>query len=224
MADMALAEAEHEQEVGPNRPLLDIWFRDELYGVAVGAFNYYFVTEDGGHTWQDRSLTLPNPEALHLYSINAIGGETLLIVGEFGLLLRSTDGGRSWASLDLGYEGTLFTVSGQGGTAWIAGLRGNAFYSNDFGGSWNKVPLGVEATLLEACSVSADTAVFAGLGGTLLRFNLTDQSVVPVGKLGGGHISSVQMLTDSLVLAGAAGIQRISSTGERQPVSYWEGE
>jgi photosystem II stability/assembly factor-like uncharacterized protein len=126
--------------------------------------------------------------------------------------------------LDLGYEGTLFTVSGQGGTAWIAGLRGNAFYSNDFGGSWNKVPLGVEATLLEACSVSADTAVFAGLGGTLLRFNLTDQSVVPVGKLGGGHISSVQMLTDSLVLAGAAGIQRISSTGERQPVSYWEGE
>ena len=49
-------------------------------------------------------------------------------------------------------------------------------------------------------------------------------SVVPVGKLGGGHISSVQMLTDSLVLAGAAGIQRISSTGERQPVSYREGE
>ncbi|MEH6583479.1 MAG: YCF48-related protein [Halioglobus sp.] len=223
MADMALEEAERELEIGPNRPLLDVWFRDELYGVAVGAFNYYFVTEDGGRTWQDRSLTLPNPEALHLYTIAAIGGNTLLIAGEFGLLLRSTDGGHLWTAVDLGYEGTLFSVSGQNGSAWVAGLRGNAFYSADSGENWQAVSLGVETTLLEACSLSADTAVFAGLGGTLLRFNKTEQLVEAVGRPGGGHISSIMMLPDSVLIAGVTGIQRISLEGEQQPVSYRNG-
>jgi photosystem II stability/assembly factor-like uncharacterized protein len=223
MADMALAEAEREQEVGPNRPFLDVWFRDEHYGIAIGAFNYYFVTEDGGNTWQDRSLSLPNPDVLHLYSIHAIDADTLLIVGEFGLVLRSTDAGASWRPLDLGYEGTLFTVSGTQGHAWVAGLRGNAFYSADAGDTWRHIPLGTEATILEVCSLTADEAVFGGLGGTVVRVRQGGADVAALGKPGGSHISSLLMQPESLVVAGTAGLRRQTPEGEQQPVRYEGG-
>jgi photosystem II stability/assembly factor-like uncharacterized protein len=223
MADMALVEAEREQEVGPNRPFLDVWFRDEHFGIAIGAFNYFFVTEDGGKTWQDRSLSLPNPDTLHLYSIHAIATNTLLIAGEFGLLLRSTDGGASWQPLDLGYEGTLFTVSGINGHAWVAGLRGNAFYSADAGSSWQHIPLGTEATILEACSLSADEAVFGGLGGTVVRVRRGGAEVSALGVAGGSHISSILMQQDSMVLAGATGLRRQTLDGQLQAIRYEGG-
>lgn len=222
-ADLAMAEAEREQEVGPNRPFMDVWFRDEKFGIAIGAFNYFFVTEDGGRTWQDRSLSLPNPDTLHLYSIHAIDTNTLLIVGEFGLMLRSTDGGVSWEPLDLGYEGTLFTVSGIGGHAWVAGLRGNAFYSADAGSSWQQIPLGTQSTILEVCSLSADEAVFGGLGGTLVRVRGGGADVSAMGKPGGSHISSILMQQKSMVIAGMGGLHRQTPDGEQQAIRYEGG-
>ena len=223
MADMALLEAAREQEVGPNRPFLDVWFRDELFGIAIGAFNYFFVTEDGGKTWQDRSLALPNPDGLHLYSIHAIATDTLLIAGEFGLVLRSTDGGNTWAQLDLGYEGTLFTVSGMNGHAWVAGLRGNAFYSADAGSSWVHVPLGTEATILEACSLDTDEVIFGGLAGTVVRVSGGGADISALGKVGGSHISSILMQPDSFVLASVTGLSRRSLDGEPQAIRYEGG-
>jgi photosystem II stability/assembly factor-like uncharacterized protein len=223
MADMALVEAEREQEVGPNRPFLDVWFRDEHYGIAIGAFNYYFVTEDGGQSWQDRSLSLPNPDTLHLYSIHAIDTDTLLIAGEFGLVLRSTNGGASWLSLDLGYEGTLFTVSGVDGHAWVAGLRGNAFYSADAGGSWQHIPLGTEATILEACSLTIDEVVFGGLGGSVVHVRGGGADVSMLGKAGGSHISSILMQQDSMLLAGVAGLRLQTLDGQLQAIRYEGG-
>jgi len=223
MADMALAEAEREQEIGPNRPFMDVWFGDEQFGIAIGAFNYFFVTEDGGRTWQDRSLSLPNPEILHLYSIHAIDTNTLLIVGEFGLVLRSLDRGVSWEPLESEYDGTLFSVSGTDGHAWIAGLRGNVFYSADAGDSWQHIPLGTEATILKASSLTADEAVFGGLGGTLVRVRQGGADVSALGKPGGSHIASMLMLADALVIAGMGGLHRQTPDGQRQTIRYQGG-
>jgi photosystem II stability/assembly factor-like uncharacterized protein len=224
MVDMALVEAEREQEVGPNRPLLDVWFGDEDYGIAVGAFNYFFVTEDGGETWQDHSLSLPNPESLHLYSIHPVEEGVLLIVGEFALVLRSRDNGSNWEQLSLDYEGSLFAVNGGGGQAWIAGLRGNGFFSPDAGDSWQALSLGTEATLLGVTSPARDVAIFSGLQGTLLRYEQGSGQVSNIVEPGGAHIASVITLEDSIVTAGAGGLQKFGRDGASLPVTYSDGE
>jgi len=224
MADMALMEAEREQEVGPNRPLLDVWFADDRYGIAVGAFNYFFVTEDGGESWQDRSLTLPNPEILHLYSIDSVAEGVVLVVGEFGLTMRSRDNGVTWEQLDLGYEGSLFAVEGNGGQAWIAGLRGNGFFSPDAGDSWQALTLNTEATLLGVYSQGPGEALFTGLQGTLLRYKQASGEVSPVVKPGSAHIAAVIKQGDALVTAGAGGLNRIGQDGTNLAVTYRDGE
>nr|WP_173079105.1 hypothetical protein [Comamonas sp. 7D-2] len=42
-AEMALDEAIRDSEIGPNKPLMDIWFIDENIGLAVGASGYICV-------------------------------------------------------------------------------------------------------------------------------------------------------------------------------------
>lgn len=95
-----IAEAERLVADGPDKPLLDLYFFDRLHGLVVGAYNLALTTEDGGHTWQSIGRRLDNPRALHLYSVRARDNE-LLIAGEQGLVLRSTDRGAHFPRLTL---------------------------------------------------------------------------------------------------------------------------
>ena len=225
-AMMAMDDALREQEIGPNRPFLDVWFTDEQNGFAIGAFNYFFVTTDGGRTWTDGSARLPNPEFLHLYSISPIVGNVLLMVGEFGMVMRSLDAGNSWESLDLGYEGTLFSVSGAAGEAWVAGLRGNVFYSPDAGNSWQHVKQKTEASLLGSYIKGEGSASFVGLGGVQLDIDLS--GALPSIKVEKASASTLAALTSvggsGLVLVGQSGIARKGSDGKPLPTTYIENE
>jgi photosystem II stability/assembly factor-like uncharacterized protein len=222
-AEMALDEAEREIELGPNRPLLDVWFADEQHGYAIGAFNYFFVTTDGGRTWQDGSARVPNPEVLHLYSIHPIAEQTLLMAGEFGLLLRSRDGGASWEQLELDYPGSLFTVTGGYGDAWVAGLRGNVFYSADDGDSWRHVELDTEASLLGGCALSRQRAVFVGLGGSMVEVDLNAAVTSNVSQSGRASFATVKVSHSGVVmLAGEAGLRRVDADGVASSIQYLE--
>ncbi len=224
-AMMALDEALREQEVGPNRPFLDVWFADERRGFAVGAFNYFFVTEDGGLTWEDGSSRLPNPEFLHLYSISPVSGDTLLLVGEFGLVLRSIDAGATWESLDIGYQGSLFNVNGADGSAWIAGLRGNVFYSPDAGDSWQHLEPRTEATLLGSVITGRRKARFVGLGGTLVEVDISGESIVRLSKPSPQTLAALVVNeSEELLLVGEAGVTRLDSDGIRGESHYLRGD
>jgi len=50
-AEFAFSNAEFDSELGPANPFLDVWFRNEKQGYAVGAYGLFFVTTDGGETW-----------------------------------------------------------------------------------------------------------------------------------------------------------------------------
>ena len=223
-AMMALDEAMREQEIGPNRPLLDVWFADERHGYAIGAFNYFFVTDDGGQTWYDGSARLPNPEFLHLYSISPVTDNVLLMVGEFGLVLRSMDAGTSWEQLDLGYEGSLFSVNGGQGSAWVAGLRGNVFYSADAGDSWQHLETQTEASLLGSHINDRQRASFVGQGGTLLQVDLSAEPAVQLSKVARGTLAALAGTTgNDMILVGEAGITRVDQEGGNPPTHFMVG-
>ena len=51
-ATWRLEDAERDLEIGPAKPLMDAWYRNEREGYAVGAYGYFLHTRDGGKTWE----------------------------------------------------------------------------------------------------------------------------------------------------------------------------
>jgi photosystem II stability/assembly factor-like uncharacterized protein len=156
----AIAQALRLVDEGADKPFFDLEFIDAKRGFAIGAYNLLFATEDGGQTWAAWSDRLPNAKTLHLYGLRAFGSN-VVIAGEQGLLLRSTDGGASFSAPVSPYKGSFFGVLRTQGNALVAyGLRGAAWRSSDAGEHWDKLDTGVPM------SVSAGTAL--GERGCLL--------------------------------------------------------
>lgn len=159
-AERALADARRLVDDGADKPLLDVRFVDAQRGWAVGAYNLFVETTDGGVSWRSVSTRLNNPRALHLNAL-AVQGQTLFIAGEQGLLYRSRDAGQSFEALASPYKGSWFAAAvGNDGAVILGGLRGNAFRSADGGASWSAIE-GLPPVSIVAASAWAD-------GGALL--------------------------------------------------------
>jgi photosystem II stability/assembly factor-like uncharacterized protein len=154
-------------------PLMDIWFRDDSLGWAVGAFGTLLQTSDGGKNWQSVGQRIDNPEGFHYYGITGNSNGQLFIAGETGGLYRSLDAGSSWQQLDSPYEGSWFGVLQQPSTGvlWVFGLRGNIFRSSDFGSSWTPAGNDNTMTIAGATIAEDDTVIMVGSVGAVLRSN-----------------------------------------------------
>lgn len=148
-------------------PLLDVWFEDDRHGFAVGAYGLAYETFDAGSTWERVTIDEEEP---HFYSLFEAADGSLILTGEFGTILRSTDRGASWIRLESPYEGSFFGGIGlSDGTLQLFGLRGNLFRSGDYGESWQKIDTGITASLLSASESEGGRVAIAGLSGTLLQ-------------------------------------------------------
>ena len=169
-ARRSLADAERLRADGPDKPFLDLYFRDERVGFIVGAYNLFFRTDDGGASWLPCLDRLDNPKAAHLYAIRGGNddGKTLYIAGEQGVLFRSDDAGASFGKLPTPYSGSFFTLSVlPSGSVLVAGLRGNAFRSDNRGESWSRIA-NLPSVSIVSSMVEASTAWFANQAGQLL--------------------------------------------------------
>lgn len=121
---------------GPDKPLLALHVVDAQRVMVVGAYGLCFETIDGGRSWSSVLDRVDNPKAQHLYALCA-RGDTWMLAGEQGLLLRSSDAGRTFQRLASPYAGSWFTAESTPSGRWVlAGLRGNAFASDDGGERW----------------------------------------------------------------------------------------
>lgn len=166
-AERAVADARRLVDDGADKPLLDVRFADVRRGWVVGAYNLFFETTDGGATWRSISSRLDNPRGLHLNAL-AVRGQTVFIVGEQGLLLRSLDVGQTFQGLTSPYKGSWFSVAlGEDGLVTVGGLRGNAFRSADGGATWNAIS-GLPPVSIIAASARADgSALLSNQAGQL---------------------------------------------------------
>lgn len=164
-----LKEARRLQADGADKPLLDIALIDERRAIVVGAYGLILATDDGGASWVPWMDRLDNPKALHLYAVRR-SNDSLLIAGEQGLALLSTDGGRSFRRLAVPYAGSFFTAEFTGPRDIVlGGLRGNVWRSADTGATWRVVPVPVLASITASARTADGAVLFATQAGMLLE-------------------------------------------------------
>jgi len=174
------------------KPLLDIFFRDELHGIAVGAYGQFFRSQNGGLTWTaefhqeflfDDDIEYLNElkledEAAYLDEISSIlphfnglvkDGSTLFLLGEIGLLAKSSDFGITWQPFDEFYQGSFFALAKtKTNHILVAGLRGHVFRADEDGHQWAEINTNTTALLNNIVFAKDDRIFILGNNGVLL--------------------------------------------------------
>lgn len=127
------------------------------------------AAEGDDWTFSDEDLALDAESDPHLNAIARAGSGALVIAGERGTFLRSRDGGETWTSKRLPYEGSMFGVlSWQDDHILVYGLRGNVYESRDLGDSWTRVETGITTSLMGGYALENGGAVLVGANGAIL--------------------------------------------------------
>ncbi len=93
-----------------------------------------------------------------------------VIVGDFGTLLRTTDGGTNWNELATGTTEHLRSVSLlPSGSGFIAGANGTILHTTNAFASWTVQTSGSAAFLMSVACFDSLTALAVGVGGTILH-------------------------------------------------------
>lgn len=120
-------------------------------------------------TFSDDDLALDAESDPHLNAIARAGSGALVIAGERGTFLRSRNGGETWTSKRLPYEGSMFGVlAWQDDHILVYGLRGNVYESRDLGDSWTRVETGITTSLMGGYALENGGAVLVGANGAIL--------------------------------------------------------
>jgi len=184
----AIKEAERLVAEGPDKPLLDIVLLDGHRALAVGAYGLAVTTEDGGRSWTSWSGRMDNPRGLHLYAARVRGGR-IVIAGEQGLLLRSTDGGTRFHRLSVPYSGSFFSIElPADGEIVVGGLRGNIWRSVDEGATWTKVETPAPVSVVGSTRAAGRT-LFINQAGVVL--DVSQGQARPAGHAPAGVLNGI---------------------------------
>jgi len=159
-------------------PLLDVHCESKDKAVAVGGYGYYLETSDGGDTWSKQAARMKNSDGWHLYAMSdAPKSDDRYVVGEKGVIFRSTDKGASWTQLDSPYDGTLFGVTAISDyQVLVYGLQGNVWLSANRGVSWKKIPTKLTRGVNDGAVLADGSVVLVTNAGGILTCHDDGQS------------------------------------------------
>lgn len=159
------------------------------------------------------------------FDVYFLGEQTGFIVGAYGLILRTADGGKTWQSwLSHITERTdqhYYAVRGEGQVVYIAGERGLFLRSTDGGNNFKSVPTPYEGSYFTVTPTAKGGVVVAGLRGTVFRSQDQGESFAKISVPASASIIAASILKDGkVVLVNQAGQSFRLAEGERE-VSPW---
>lgn len=189
-------------------PLLDVHFISSQHGFALGGYNTFLVTEDGGDHWVSQREALPNPEELHNNAITQDEQGRLFVAGEQGQVYRSDDQGLSWQDVSPQYDGSFFGLfATRDGLLVATGLRGHVFISANGGESWEKPERQSEQSLNGGFMMEGGQLLIVGQNGAYLtghRDELTSHTLP-----GRYSLQAVASQAGEVVAVGRGGIHQL---------------
>lgn len=194
---------------GEQRPLLDVHFVNRERGFAIGAYGAFYETSDGGKTWEPRKVIADDR---HLNAMLALADGRLVVLGEAGTILLSSDAGKSFTPVPSPYKGSLFGgVVAEDGSLVAFGLRGRIFRTTDGGKSWKAVDNASVATLMGGTRLPDGTIVLAGAGGTVLVSRDNGQSFGPLSTgITKAYAKPILGAANKLLLLGETGASEVA--------------
>lgn len=167
--EAALRNAERLASEGADKPLLDVLAGGASDAITVGAYGLAFATADQGRHWTSWIERLDNPKALHCCAVRR-RGDTIVVVGEQGLLRRSADAGRTFTRVETPYKGSFFVVELPAEhDIVVAGLRGNAWCSRDDGSTWTRIAAPGDASITASLLMPDGSVLLGNQQGAVLR-------------------------------------------------------
>lgn len=198
-------------------PILDVYFKNEKEGFAIGAYGLFLCTSDAGTTWVDCADRIENADGWHLNAIASNGAGVLYIVGEKGVAFRSDDNGDTWQTLESPYEGSYFGVLPlmQSDDVIVFGLQGKTYRSQDRGVTWNKINHKAKTGIMDGVQSGKDSIVLIGNSGVILRSKDRGTEFALTNLKSRRHIVSAATLPNGkLMFVGQGGV--IMSTSKTQ--------
>ncbi len=213
------------------RPLLDIHFKDEQNGVAIGAYGVFFRTENGGETWfreyhpsflhpDDReyveSLKDEDPEfyreemASILPHLNRLSysNNQLFVAGETGLIAYSDDYGKNWNRTETGYNGSFFDIQVLADKSVLAsGLRGSVYRSDAAMTNWQRIETKTTSTFNSIVQVDDKNTLLIGNNGTQLW--ISDDGVKLMQTEDGKALVAATVFNNKLIAVSEVGVKEL---------------
>ena len=136
----------------------------------------------------------------YLNDVYCITADTVVVVGDNGTILRTTNGGTQWNTISCPTTEHLNRVKfADSQTGYIVGEHGTLLKSTDAGQTWQSLNTGYNNVNFKAIScVTADTVYIGGFDELILK--TTDGGLTWTTEHTGGwyHIKDIQMINDTL--------------------------
>jgi photosystem II stability/assembly factor-like uncharacterized protein len=169
-------------KTGSSRHLFSLQFPTRERGHGAGDFGTMIHTEDAGRTWTVQQVPpevqLPesaldtgvDPGDVNLYGISYGDPDHVWVVGEFGTIMASEDGGRTFHQQHGPIETTLFGVDftdAQHG--WAVGIDAVIIRTEDGGRTWMAQTSPITQRSFYDVLVRGRNGWIAGSSGTMLK-------------------------------------------------------
>jgi photosystem II stability/assembly factor-like uncharacterized protein len=192
---------------GPDKPLLAVYPKDPLHVTIFGAYRICVSTADGGATWHDCSLSVPDPISHNLYGVTPTAAGTY-VAGEAGDLFLMDDNG-GFTAITMPSISTLFgVIATNKGTLVAYGVAGALDRSTDGGKNWTAINIATQSDFTDGLQLSSGLIVLLSETGLIYTSSDDGQSFTPL-KDNTGQVltAAVQAANSNLVVASLSGIR-----------------